>query len=153
MVRLIKLVIAGIYKMLFPLWFTVIAVSHHQVPVNILLHHILRCIKGIGAFSDILDNGSTDAGFFFYFPKSRLLVLFSCFYSSLWQNPALILVLVILVENQNLAAKYNHTSTARCFYHCNPSWSRSAVSAPRWCVAQTGFSITPFDRRCNMKFP
>ena len=132
--------------------------------MHILLHHILRGVERVRTLSDILDNGSADTRFFLYFPKCRLLILFSCFHSALRQNPALILILVILVENQNLTAKYHHTSTARCFYHCNSSCP-ATHSASLWCVQldrlqslkkykmiAIGFSITRICRSCKLKF-
>ena len=41
MVCFIELIISGIQKVLFPLWFAVIAVGHHQIPVYVLFHHVL----------------------------------------------------------------------------------------------------------------
>ena len=41
MICFMEFVIPGVHKILLPLWFAVIAVRHHQIPVYILLHHIL----------------------------------------------------------------------------------------------------------------
>ena len=127
MICFVKFVIPGIQKVFFPLWFTVVAVSHHQIPVYIFFYHILGRIKGVLALSNVLDDRSAYSGLFFYFPKSRFFVFFASFYCSLRQDPALIFVLVILIQDQDLPSKYNHTAAARCLNHCNSSrfWCES----------------------------
>ena len=46
----------GIHKKFFPLRLAVITIRHHQIPVHILLHDILRSIKGVLAHTDILEK-------------------------------------------------------------------------------------------------
>ena len=58
MVGLIKLVVPRIHKILLALWFTVVAVRHHQVPVDVFLHHILGSVKGVLALSNIFCTGN-----------------------------------------------------------------------------------------------
>ena len=121
MIGLMVLVKSGVHKIFLTLWFTVITVSHHQIPVYLLVHGILRYVKGILASADILDDGSSCSAFLKHLPKCRILILLSCLYRSLGQNPALVPVLEILVQKQYLPAENNHTATACCFYHCNSS--------------------------------
>ena len=88
MVGFVKFVISGIQKVLFPLWFAVIAVGHHQIPMYILFHNILWGIEGILAFSDIFDDGCADPGFFLDLSQRRFLIFLSSFYGSFGKNPA-----------------------------------------------------------------
>ena len=100
MICFVKFIIPGIQKVFFPLWFTVVAGSHHQIPVYIFFYHILGRIKGVLALSNVLNDRSAYSGLFFYFPKSRFFVFFASFYCSLRQDPALIFVLVILIQTR-----------------------------------------------------
>ena len=118
------LIISGIHEIFFSLWLAVITVRHHQIPVYILGNNVLRDIECILTFSDILDNGSIDTRFLQYFPGSGIFILFASFYSSFRQDPALILVFVAFVQQQDLPAKDYHTATARCLNHCNSSCMR-----------------------------
>ena len=121
MVRLVIFVISGIHKIFFPLWLAVIAVRHHQIPVYILVNDIIRGVKRIVAFSNVFDNLSAHAGFFFHFPKCSFIVLFTLFNCSLRQNPAFVFIPVILIQQQDFSSKDYHTTTACCFNHCNSS--------------------------------
>ena len=44
-VGFIKFIVPGVQKVFFPLWFAVIAVGHHQIPVDVLFHHVLWGIE------------------------------------------------------------------------------------------------------------
>ncbi len=70
MICFVKFVIPGIQKVFFPLWFTVVAVSHHQIPVYIFFYHILGRIKGVLALSNVLNDRSAYSGLFFYFLRA-----------------------------------------------------------------------------------
>ena len=71
------LIVPGVRKELLPLWFAVIAVRHHKVPMNILQNYTLCSIEAILAFPDIFNYRCRGTGLFFYFPVSSL---FSRFY-------------------------------------------------------------------------
>ena len=83
-VGFIKFVISGIDKIFLPLWFTVIAVSHHQIPVHIFFHHILWRIERILALTDVFYDGGRYTCLLFYLPECRFFIIFTRFYSSLW---------------------------------------------------------------------
>ena len=122
MVCLVELIIAGIQKVLFPLWFAVIAVCHHQIPVytsfstTSWVYLKEYWLLPIYLIMDALTVSS------FTSRRAVSFILFASFYCSLRQNPSLILVLVILIKDEDFPSKYNHTAAARCFNHCNSSW-------------------------------
>ena len=98
MIRFVVFIVSGIHEIFLALWFAVIAVAHHQIPVHFFLHDILRNIKSILAFSDVFDNRSLYTGFFLYFPRCSLLVLLTILNGSLRQYPSFILIPIVLVK-------------------------------------------------------
>ena len=128
MICFVKFIIPGIQKVFFPLWFTVVAVSHHQIPVYIFFYHILGRIKGVLALSNVLNDRSAYSGLFFYFPKSRFFVFFASFYCSpLGRTQPSYLSCNFLYRTRIFPRNYNHTAAARCLNHCNSSrfWCES----------------------------
>ena len=58
----------GVNKKLLPLWFTIIAIGQHQIPMYFLAHHTLLYIKGILTPAYVVHNFGLHASLFFNFP-------------------------------------------------------------------------------------
>ena len=106
MVSLMVLIVPRVNKILLTLWFAVIAVRHHQIPVDILCYGIFWHIKCILTLPYIFNYRCLYASFFQNFSGRRIFVLLSGFHSSFRQDPALVLVLVTFVQQQDLSTKY-----------------------------------------------
>ena len=134
MISLVVFVVTGIHKILFALRFTVITVSHHQVPVYLFFYSIFGNCKCILALSNIFYDRGIYASLLSHFSCSSILILLTCFYRSLRLHPAFIFLTLIFIKQQNLSTKYNHSATAGCFNHCKPSR----------CGLKSDFKYTPF---------
>ena len=121
MICLMIFIKSRVNKIFFSLWFAVITICHHQIPVNIFLYCILRHGKCILAFSNILNNACMRSCLFQYLPGSSIFILFPFFNGTFRQHPAFILIFIILVQKQYFTTKDYHTTTTCCFYHCNTS--------------------------------
>lgn len=69
MIRLMKLVVSGICKVFLTLWFAVIAVRHHQIPMYIFFDNIFRYRKTVLTFADIFDDLCINTCLFLHFAK------------------------------------------------------------------------------------
>ena len=134
MVRLIIFVVSGIHEIFFSLRPAVIAVRHHQIPVDVLFYRVLGRIKGILTFSDVLDDRGGDSRLFLHLSERCFLKFLSRFYGSLRQDPSFILVPVIFIQNQDFSTKYYHTAAARCFDHCNSLLTEGGNPASMVCI-------------------
>ena len=114
-------VVTGIHEILFSLWLAVIAVRHHEIPMNILIYHIKCRVKSVIALSHVFDYRCAYTCLLFHFSQGGLIVLLALFNSSLGENLSFVFVLVIFIQKKDLAPKNHHTATARCFNHCNSS--------------------------------
>ena len=98
MICLVVLVVTGVTEVFLSLWFAVITVRHHKVPVHILHDSILGRIESILALAYILDDLGLHACLFLDLAQRRLIKFFAFLYRSFRKYPSLLLILVILIQ-------------------------------------------------------
>ena len=72
--------------------------------------------ESILAFADILNNGCISTSLLFYFADSGFFVFLALLYRAFRKNPAFVLVLIVLIQQQNLPSEYWYLMMSDSYY-------------------------------------